>query len=131
MGRFYLNGRHIMALIPLVALLIGCGGGSDVGSAMESSVGSQSSDRAQAPVQVVIDNFTFKPAEITIPAGTKVTWINHDDVPHTATSSAKPRQFDSGALDTDEQFSHVFTTPGTYDYFCAVHKHMTARVIVK
>ena len=29
-----------------------------------------------------------------------VTWQNADDVPHTATSSVKPRQFDSGTLDT-------------------------------
>jgi len=25
----------------------------------------------------------------------------------------------------------VFTTPGTYDYFCAVHPKMTGRIIVK
>src|ERR1700687_356401 len=71
--------------------------------------------------EVVIDNFTFDPPKLTIKAGTKVTWTNHDDVPHTATSSVKPRAFDSGTLDTDEKFSYVFTAPGTYDYFCAVH----------
>src|SRR4051812_274738 len=43
--------------------------------------------------QIVIDNFTFAPEELTVPAGTTVTWVNHDDVPHTATSSAKPRAF--------------------------------------
>jgi hypothetical protein len=52
--------------------------------------------------------------------GATVTWINRDDVPHTATSSASPRAFDSKALDTDERFSFVFTKPGTYSYFCAV-----------
>ena len=85
----------------------------------------------QAPDQITIDNFAFKPAELTVKAGTKVTWVNHDDVPHTATSSAKPRAFDSGTLDTDDKFSHVFNQPGTYEYFCAVHPHMKGRVTVK
>jgi plastocyanin len=80
---------------------------------------------------VTIDNFTFDPPTLTIPRGTKVTWLNHDDVPHTATSSASPRAFDSKALDTDDKFSFVFQTPGTYSYFCAIHPHMTASIVVK
>ena len=85
----------------------------------------------EVPNQINIDNFRFNPREMTVTAGTQVTWVNNDDVPHTATSSAKPRIFDSRTLDTDGKFSHVFTTPGTYDYFCAVHPHMTGRIIVK
>jgi plastocyanin len=81
--------------------------------------------------QVSIDNFSFSPETLTVPAGTKVTWVNHDDVPHTATSNAKPRAFDSGALDTDQKFSYVFAAPGTYPYFCAVHPHMTGQIVVK
>jgi plastocyanin len=80
---------------------------------------------------VVIDNFTFRPARLEVAAGTKVTWVNRDDLPHTATSSTRPRLFDSGTLDTDEQFAHVFTAPGTYDYFCALHPKMTGQIIVK
>ena len=81
--------------------------------------------------QVFIDNFAYNPPTLIVDTGTRVTWVNRDDVPHTATSSTKPRAFDSGALDTDSRFSHVFTTPGTYDYFCAVHPKMTGRIIVK
>lgn len=86
---------------------------------------------APAAHEIVIDNFTFAPAELTVPVGAEVTWVNHDDVPHTATSTVKPRAFDSGALDTDQTYSHVFTTAGEYEYFCAVHPHMTGRVVVK
>jgi plastocyanin len=106
-------------------------------SSMEGGHGKNSQRPARseetkgASTQVVIDNFTFDPPKLTISAGTKVTWVNHDDVPHTATSSVKPRAFDSGTLDTDEKFSFVFATPGTYDYFCAVHPKMTAQIIVK
>ena len=84
-----------------------------------------------SPYQVAIDNFAFKPAELNVAVGTKVTWLNRDDVPHTATSTAKPRAFDSHTLDTDDKFSHVFSKAGTYEYFCAVHPHMTGKVIVK
>jgi plastocyanin len=85
---------------------------------------------AEAP-KVSIDNFKFSPAELTVPVGTTVTWVNHDDVPHTATSKNDPPAFDSKALDTDQSFSFTFTKPGTYGYYCKVHTHMTARIIVK
>jgi plastocyanin len=88
-------------------------------------------DAAATPRQVIIDNFTFGPPELTVPVGATVTWVNRDDVPHTATSTAKPRAFDSGTLDTDGTFTHRFTAPGTFQYFCAVHPRMTGRIIVK
>ena len=80
---------------------------------------------------VTIDNFAFNPRVLTVKPGTTVTWLNRDDVPHTATSSEKPRKFNSKTLDTDEKFSRVFTTPGVYPYYCAIHPHMTAQIIVK
>lgn len=81
--------------------------------------------------QVAIDNFTYSPQVMTVTVGAKVTWVNRDDVPHTVTSPAKPRLLNSGTLDTDQSFSHVFTKPGTYEYFCAVHPKMTGQIIVK
>ena len=80
-------------------------------------------------VAVVIDNFVFGPERLTVKAGTTVTWINEDDVPHTIVSSSKV--FKSKALDTADKFSFTFTTPGTYDYFCSVHPHMTGAVVVE
>ena len=76
-----------------------------------------------------IDQFTFLPQRITVKAGTTVTWINEDDVPHTIVSSSKV--FKSKALDTADKFSFTFTTPGTYDYFCSLHPHMTGAVVVE
>jgi plastocyanin len=119
------------ALILLAALLSGCGAPSDETSEAAAVGVDQKVFPRPAEVTVHIDNFTFSPAKLTIAAGTKVTWINRDDVPHTATSSGKPRLFDSKTLDTDDKFSFVFTNPGTYDYFCALHKHMIGQIIVK
>jgi plastocyanin len=98
---------------------------------LASPEGGSGATEGAAPNEVVIDNFAYKPAKLVVKVGAKVTWVNRDDVPHTATSSTKPRAFDSGTLDTDGRFSHVFTAPGNYEYFCAVHPHMTGRVIVQ
>ena len=81
--------------------------------------------------QISISNFKYIPATLTVPAGTKVTWTNQDDMPHMVTSTAKPRALDSEALDTDARFSYVFTEPGTYDYLCTIHPKMAGRVIVE
>jgi amicyanin len=79
--------------------------------------------------EVDIDQFTFTPQRLTVKAGTTVTWSNEDDVPHTVASSSKV--FKSKALDTGGKFSFTFTTPGTYDYFCSLHPHMTGAVVVE
>jgi len=82
-----------------------------------------------ADAEVKIDNFTFSPQRLTVKAGTTVTWINEDDIPHTVASDTK--LFKSKALDTDDKFSFTFTTPGTFDYFCSLHPHMTATIVVE
>jgi plastocyanin len=133
--------RRLSALSLAMSLLadaaVGCSGGSHglegTPSKAASAVPSAAGEARPGAVekQIVIDNFTFDPPTLTVPAGTKVTWVNHDDVPHTATSTAKPKSFQSGTLDTDGKFSHVFTAPGTYEYFCAVHPKMTGQIVVK
>ncbi len=80
---------------------------------------------------VTIDNFTFSPPAITVTTGTKVTWENRDDIPHTVTDAAEKRAFKSPPLDTGDKFSFAFFTPGTYHYFCSLHPHMQGTVVVK
>jgi plastocyanin len=107
-----------------------------VGLALLSVRRSEGSDPQQALVpaaskaEVAIDNFSFLPKEITVAAGTTVVWTNHDDVPHVV-ASADDQFKKSAALDTDESFSHTFTTAGSFTYFCSIHPHMTGKVIVK
>ena len=78
---------------------------------------------------VHIDNFTFTPAELTVAPGTTVTWVNGDDIPHTVVATNKA--FRSKVLDTEQQFSFTLKDAGTYEYFCSLHPHMKAKVIVK
>ena len=86
-------------------------------------------DSKGSTVDVKIDNFSFSPATITIPAGTTVKWTNRDDIPHTVVND--DQKFESKALDTDESYSYTFTKPGTYPYFCSIHPKMTGKVIVQ
>ena len=90
--------------------------------------------RAQAPsaaaAAVGIDNFTFNPATLAVKAGTTVTWTNRDDIPH-GIASANNAFAKSTALDTDDKYAFTFTTPGTYQYFCYIHPHMTGTIVVE
>ncbi len=79
--------------------------------------------------EVKIDNFSFGPATLTVPAGTTITWTNRDDIPHTVVST--DGVFKSKVLDTDEKFTFTFSKAGAYPYFCSIHPKMTGKVIVQ
>ena len=78
--------------------------------------------------EVSIDNFSFTPAMTSVAAGTTISWMNHDDIPHKVVSTEQ--KFKSPVLDTGEQFSYRFDAPGTYKYFCSIHPRMTGQIIV-
>ena len=81
------------------------------------------------PNEIGIDNFQFSPPTLTVKAGTKVTWINNDDVPHLIVNvQNKFRQ--SPVLDTDQRFSTTIAKPGTYKYFCSLHPQMQGTIVV-
>ncbi|HZR98396.1 MAG TPA: cupredoxin domain-containing protein [Chloroflexota bacterium] len=64
----------------------------------------------------IYDGF-FLPAQLTVPAGTRVIWVNHSDRPHTTTAWD---HWDSGVLMPGQQCEAWFVTPGTYDYLSIV-----------
>lgn len=82
-----------------------------------------------ATPRVQMHQFKFEPAQLTVPVGATVTWTNTDEETHTVT--ATDRAYTSSGLEHGETFSHRFTAPGTYTYFCALHPHMTATVVVR
>jgi plastocyanin len=114
--------RAFIFAIAIFAIVLGIGSSSKTYAAPADS-------QAAAETAVKIDNFSFSPATVTIPAGTTVRWTNRDDIPHTVVSDDKT--FKSKALDTDEQFTYTFTKPGTYSYFCSIHPKMTAKIVVQ
>lgn len=122
-----------MALVTVVSLM--ALGGTLASSASQSGGGSGTAYAASAgaptgpEVEVKIDNFVFSPGVVTVKAGTQVTWINKDDIPHTVDSTQA--KFKSAALDTDDKFQFRFTEPGEYTFYCRLHPKMTGKIIVQ
>src|SRR5689334_12263642 len=78
--------------------------------------------------QIAIRDFAFQPAELTVAAGTTLTWTNHDGAPHTVTF--RNGMADSGTLSPGQTFSYTFATPGSFAYYCRIHPNMVAEVKV-
>lgn len=88
---------------------------------------------AGSAVEARIKLFQFQPKDITVAAGSTVTWVNGDDIEHSVTAGkpgAENKAFDSGFFGKDGSFAFTFTTPGTYTYFCKRHPSMKAMVTV-
>jgi amicyanin len=86
------------------------------------------SPAAATPADVGITNFKFTPASLTVKVGTSVVWTNHDAIAHTVNFTADG--INSTVLNQNDQFTHTFTTPGTYDYICSIHPFMHGSVTV-
>lgn len=84
---------------------------------------------ASSQVQVSIDNFAFTPQTLAVKKGTTITWVNHDDIPHTVDQDS--HIFASSVLDTNQKFQHVFPDAGQFPYYCRLHPKMTGTVIVE
>lgn len=78
---------------------------------------------------VSIVNFAFDPAELTVPAGTTITWENTDTTPHTAT--AENGSFDTGRIAQNASGSATFDQPGTFPYRCEFHPDMQGTITVE
>ena len=80
-------------------------------------------------VTVDIRDFVFIPADLTVNAGSRVTWVNYDSAPHTATGTTD--NWDTGRLDRNDRGSVVFDRPGSFPYFCIYHPNMKGAVTVR
>lgn len=78
---------------------------------------------------LTIAGFAFSPANISVAAGTTVTWTNSDQTTHTATAD-DGKAFDCRPIGAGASMSFKFTTPGTYAYHCAIHPTMKATITV-
>jgi len=88
----------------------------------------QPSPAAEHVAAIDILNFKFTPAAVTVKAGTTIRWTNHGYVPHTVDFTGGAAN--SGVLNNGTQFTHTFTTPGTYAYICHIHPFMHGTVVV-
>ena len=126
----YHQGQHSLAVVdsPLRAAPAGLAAPVPATARRDDSAATTPTmvDGAQV---VRIDNFSFNPPELQVPAGGRVTWINADDVPHLI-ASADNRFSPSKALDTNDRYTLTLDAHGAYRYFCTLHPHMTGRLMV-
>jgi len=81
--------------------------------------------------QVMIQNYMFSPMVIKVKAGTKVTWINMDEVHHSVTADQSSSDAPNGPLIAKGQsYSFTFKKAGTYTFHCQPHPYMHGTVIV-
>ena len=110
----------------LLGALAFLGAGAGTASALDAV----KNEGAAGGAEVFIDNFTFAPAELRVAVGTKVTWTNRDDIPHTVTDAVRPRELRSPVLDTGDSWARSFPEKGSFRYFCSLHPHMEGTVVV-
>jgi plastocyanin len=93
-------------------------------AASTSDVGSNSEARV-----IVIENVQFSPQNLVVKTGERITWVNKDLFPHTATADAK--SFDSRAIAPNASWTWVAGKSGSYAYGCTFHPTMKATVTVQ
>ena len=113
------------------ALLLGAGAAACLGAApARPGPGQPASGPRSAPgVTIVIENMQFVPPTLSVRRGERVTWVNKDLVPHTAT--ARDKTFDSQALAAGASWSTVAARAGRIAYACTFHPTMAAVLVVE
>lgn len=112
---------------------------------VESESGAVASDDQRAAdqretVYVNIRNFRFHPGDLEIAAGTRVVFVNEDDVEHNVVQTstrrvgAEPPLFESPVLEQGDRWAFIFERAGEYPIICTVDAHqlmgMVGRIVV-
>jgi plastocyanin len=133
--RALISSRLARLIVPLVgavalALALLSGGGVSVQATQTPPTSAPS-----GAVTIVITNFVFIPAHVTVTPGERILIHNNDSVAHTltATSGTTPAaNFNTGDIQPGQTKSIVApTTSGTYQYLCSIHNFMTGEITVK
>jgi plastocyanin len=121
----------ILYLALLLLPLSACGGGDDdnAGAASQpTSPGGQT--EAAAKIIDVMDNL-FTPNQLIVAVGEEVHWDWRGSNPHSVVGTFAGEEIDSGQKSGENRFTLKFEEPGTFEYHCAVHASMVAKVTVR
>ena len=122
--------KRIIQKSALVVSALALASATTFGALSAAPAGAQSSSG-----QVTVGDNYFKPGEIDVTAGTKVTWTNKGKIIHSVTPN-KGKLFGTKALSRGKKYSYTFKKPGTYAYYCTFHGNkngvgMAGKVTVK
>jgi len=125
----------LLAALVCVALLYACfsersGQLTDPGEG-RCTIALESPAIGSVGVVLAMRNFLFRPEEIRVPRGTRVTWVNCESTVrdfHTATSDTG--EWASPEMLQGDSYSRVFDQPGRYPYHCVPHESFMRGVII-
>ena len=141
--------RSRLAIVPalLALVLAACGSSGSSSTEPPASTTAPSTAASEAPasaaaseagsedVRVTLESFQFDPTELTIPAGTRVTFLNSDSAAHTVTEGTDGEAVDGPIIDDEiaanQATSFTFDEPGTYEITCLLHPSMNMTVTVE
>lgn len=93
--------------------------------------------RDQNEVTIHMADIKFKPSDIRVSKGTKVTWVNDEGVDHYVNTDSHPAHtflpgMNSRSLAQGASYSYVFGEAGLYPYHCSAHaENMTGNILVE
>jgi plastocyanin len=121
------------------------GGGGSAQSGNTTGAAGGGGSAAGGPTLTILEGSSiqgspdYDPDELTVAAGSDVTVMNQDTLPHTVTSGTGPQDpnsgqtFDTSLINGGESatLSLAQVAAGPYDYHCMVHPYMTGKMVVQ
>lgn len=132
-GRAVRPARAVVPLLLLGLALAGCSSSSD-----DSAEGAGGDPGSTVTTKLL----TFEPETLEVKAGTTVTWESSDSIGHTVTTGTftvggdglRTEENPDGLVDMPfsqgQTATFTFDEPGTYTYFCSIHKGMNGEIVV-
>ncbi|MFL6365593.1 MAG: multicopper oxidase domain-containing protein [Nitrososphaeraceae archaeon] len=119
-------------------------GGTQMGMEKHEKASSSSTATNNATQVSIVKGATtlgdkaFSPSHVKVKVGGTIIWTNDDSNIHTATSGVPNapnagQVFDSGLtslISPSKTYSHKFTNPGEFSYFCRLHPTMMGEIEV-
>jgi plastocyanin len=118
--RFFLYS--ILLMTGMVAIFFACSKSS------YNNSGSGGGGGGNPTNTIYMKNSVYSSPALTVIIGSKVTWVNDDNMIHTVTSDNGT--FDSGDMNPGSSFNYTFNATGTFSYHCVHHSNMTGVVTV-
>lgn len=120
--------RRLLLACSAAAVLAGCGGDSETTSSAAPAATTSAADASA--IQIGMKGLQFEPKDVTVKAGTRVTWKNLEDIPHNVVAE-KGAKFESDTFGKDGTFVFTAAKPGTIAYVCTIHPGMAGTLTVE
>jgi plastocyanin len=121
----------ILPVLAVSAIAAGCGGGGygDQTATKPAPAAAKTAEAAAKGAAKVVEmtGSTFAPNAVDVKVGETVSFVNKDEIAHTATADGT---FDSGTMESGATFDFVAKKAGTISYVCVFHPGMAGTLNV-